>query len=224
MVFVYGDWEPFFASESHKPYFSALQDFVQSERECYEVYPPEDLVYEAFRLTPYQKTKVIILGQDPYHGEGQAHGLAFSVRPDVPLPPSLRNIMRELHDDLGIPISQSGSLNSWATQGVLLLNTTLTVRAHVAGSHQGHGWETFTDRVISAINEKTERCVFLLWGAAAQRKKSLVTQRHHIVIESAHPSPLSAHRGFFGSKPFSQANHALQESGRDPIDWTLSEI
>ena len=221
MVFMHGDWDDLLSPETQKPYFSALQAFVRSERERYEVYPPEELVYDAFRRTSFLQTKVVILGQDPYHGEGQAHGLAFSVQPGMAHPPSLRNIMKELHDDLGIPIPQSGSLIPWAEQGVLLLNTTLTVRAHEAGSHHGHGWETFTDHVISAINEKTERCVFLLWGASAQRKKGLLTRTHHVIIESAHPSPLSAHRGFFGSKPFSQANHALQEAGRSTVDWTL---
>lgn len=215
------DWEPLLDIESQQPYFSALQDFVRSERQSYEVYPPEDQTYEALRLTSYENTKVVILGQDPYHGKGQAHGLAFSVQLGVPLPPSLRNIFKELHDDLAIPTPTTGTLTPWAEQGVLLLNTTLTVRAGEAGSHQGRGWETLTNRIISAINDKQQRCVFILWGASARKKKTLITQSHHVVLESAHPSPLSAHNGFFGSKPFSQANRALTEANRGAIDWAL---
>lgn len=218
---MHGDWESLLLSETQKPYFSALQEFIDAERASFDVYPPESLVFEALRLTSFEETKVVILGQDPYHGEGQAHGLAFSVQPGVVIPPSLRNIMKELHDDLGITQSSSGTLTSWAEQGVLLLNTTLTVRTNSAASHQGHGWETFTDHIISLINKKSERCVFILWGAAARKKKTLITNDHHIVLESAHPSPLSAHHGFFGSKPFSQANAALREAQRGEINWVL---
>lgn len=216
-----GDWEPIVAAETQKPYFVTLQEFVRSERQHHQVFPPEDEVLEALKLTSYSETKVVILGQDPYHGDGQAHGLAFSVREGAAQPPSLRNIMKELSDDLGFAVPQSGSLNRWARQGVLLLNTTLTVRAHEPASHHGYGWEQFTDRIISAVNEKSDRCVFLLWGAHAQKKRSLITQDHHVVLESAHPSPLSARRGFFGSKPFSQTNTALREAQRGEIDWVL---
>lgn len=221
MIFMVGDWEPIVAAETQKPYFVTLQEFVRSERQHHQVFPPEDEVFEALKLTSYSETKVVILGQDPYHGDGQAHGLAFSVREGAAQPPSLRNIMKELSDDLGFAVPQSGSLNRWARQGVLLLNTTLTVRAHEPASHHGYGWEQFTDRIISAVNEKSDRCVFLLWGAHAQKKRSLITQDHHVVLESAHPSPLSARRGFFGSKPFSQTNTALREAQRGEIDWVL---
>ena len=222
MISMLGDWEPLFTEESHKPYFAHLVQFVQSERQRCEVFPPDGEVFEALRLTSCETTRVVIIGQDPYHGDGQAHGLAFSVRPGIALPPSLRNILKELNDDLGVAIPPTGSLKQWAEQGVLLLNSTLTVRAHEPASHHGHGWEQFTDRVISAVNEKNDRCVFLLWGSHARKKRSLITQRQHVVIESAHPSPLSAHRGFFGSKPFSQTNAALREANRGEIDWTLN--
>lgn len=221
MIFMVGDWESIVSAEFHKPYFVALQEFVQSERRLHQVFPPEDEVFEALRQTPYRETRVVIVGQDPYHGDGQAHGLAFSVREGTALPPSLRNILKELSDDLGVAMPRSGSLHHWARQGVLLLNTTLTVRAHEAASHQGHGWEQFTDRILSAVNDKTDRCVFLLWGAHAQKKRHVITRQQHVVLEAAHPSPLSAHRGFFGSKPFSQTNTALREVNRGEIDWVL---
>jgi uracil-DNA glycosylase len=183
------------------------------------VYPPADEVFAALHLTPFADTRVMILGQDPYHGPKQAHGLCFSVRRGVPKPPSLLNIFKELRDDLGIEMPDHGSLEAWARQGVLLLNATLTVRGGQAASHQGKGWEVFTDEVLAAVNAKPERVVFILWGASARRKKSLIDTSRHVVIESAHPSPLSAHNGFFGSKPFSRANAALVAAGRDPIDW-----
>jgi uracil-DNA glycosylase len=178
-------------------------------------------VFAALHLTPRASTKVVILGQDPYHGAGQACGLAFSVPPGVRPPPSLRNVFAELQSDLGIPPPSSGNLEPWARQGVLLLNTTLTVRGGASASHQGRGWETFTDEVIKAVDAKPERVVFILWGASARRKRALVDPARHVVIESAHPSPLSASNGFFGSRPFSRANSALAEAGREPVDWRL---
>ena len=177
--------------------------------------------FRALHLTPYAETKVFILGQDPYHGPGQANGLAFSVSDGVKIPPSLQNIHKELESDLGIPRPSHGQLEAWALQGVLLLNATLTVRARTAASHQKKGWETFTDQVISAVNEKDDRVVFILWGSTARKKKAIIDMTRHVVIESSHPSPLSAHRGFFGSRPFSAANEALVAAGRQPVDWTL---
>jgi uracil-DNA glycosylase len=215
------DWNPVLRAEFDKPYWAALQAFVRTERERARVYPPPEQVFAALHLTPFADTRVVILGQDPYHGPGQAHGLCFSVRDGVALPPSLVNIYKELSDDLGIPVPRHGNLEPWARQGVLLLNTTLTVRAGSAASHQGKGWETFTDEVIRAVDAKPHPVVFILWGGHARRKKQLLdTSRHH-VIESAHPSPLSAHNGFFGSKPFSRTNEALVGDGLEPIDWRL---
>lgn len=215
------DWNPLLRSEFDEPYWHELQRFVADERRNGPVFPPADDVFTALHLTPYADVKVVILGQDPYHGAGQAHGLCFSVRRGVTIPPSLRNVYQELRDDLGVPTPSHGNLEHWARQGVLLLNTTLTVRSGQAASHQGKGWERFTDRVISTVNDKTERVVFLLWGAPSRKKKSLVDTSRHTVIESAHPSPLSAHNGFFGSRPFSRANEALSEAGREPVDWRL---
>lgn len=215
------DWNPVLRTELDKPYWAELQHFVADERARGAVYPPEGDVFAALHLTPLAEVKVLILGQDPYHGPGQAHGLCFSVRPGVPPPPSLVNIFTELHSDLGIEAPSGGDLTPWARQGVLLLNATLTVRAHQAASHQGKGWETFTDQVIRAVNDKDERVVFVLWGASARRKKDLVDTSRHTIIESPHPSPLSAHRGFFGSRPFSRANEALVAAGREPVDWRL---
>jgi uracil-DNA glycosylase len=215
------DWNPVLRAELEKPYWRPLQEFVAGERARYPVYPSADEVFAALHLTPYAETKVLILGQDPYHGPGQAHGLCFSVRPGVPAPPSLVNIFKELQSDLGSPVPRNGSLEPWARQGVLLLNATLTVRAHKAASHQGKGWETFTDAVIRAVNDKPERVVFVLWGAYARKKRPLVDRTRHVVIESAHPSPLSASNGFFGSRPFSRANAALEAAGRTPVDWRL---
>jgi uracil-DNA glycosylase len=179
-------------------------------------------VFAALHLTPFADVKVVILGQDPYHGAGQAHGLCFSVRQGVPPPPSLVNIFKELHDDLGIDPPSHGCLDAWAHQGVLLLNATLTVRARQAASHQGKGWETFTGEVLRAVNAKPERVVFILWGASARKQRVLVDTSRHVVIESAHPSPLSAHNGFFGSRPFSRANAALEAAGREPVDWHVT--
>lgn len=215
------DWNPILRAELDAPYWHELQTFVRAERARATVYPPPDEVFSALHLTPYAATRVLILGQDPYHGPGQAHGLCFSVRRGVRIPPSLVNIHRELHDDLGVPIPDHGNLEAWARQGVLLLNATLTVRAAQAGSHQGKGWERFTDRVIGAVAAKPEHVVFVLWGGYARKKRALIDGDRHTIIESAHPSPLSAHNGFFGSKPFSRANAALLAHGQPPIDWAL---
>lgn len=216
------DWDPVLRSQFSEPYWSELQAFVEKERQQGPVYPPAPDVFAAFHLTPLAETKVVILGQDPYHGPGQAHGLCFSVHPGIAVPPSLRNIFQELRDDLGCSTPIGGSLEQWARSGVLLLNTTLTVRAGEAASHQGRGWETFTDKVIEVVDTERDGVVFILWGAASRQKKSLIDTNRHIVVESAHPSPLSAHNGFFGSRPFSKANEALKKFGSDPIDWCLS--
>jgi uracil-DNA glycosylase len=215
------DWNPVLRGEFAQPYWRELQTFVAGEREQHPVFPPHVDVFRALHLTPYADTKVLILGQDPYHGPGQAHGLCFSVRPGVAVPPSLVNIHKELEQDLGCPRPRHGNLEHWARQGVLLLNAVLTVRAHKANSHQGKGWEQFTDQVIRAVDAKSETVVFLLWGGYARRKRSLIDTTRHVVIESAHPSPLSAHNGFLGSRPFSRANAALEAAGRTPIDWCL---
>ncbi|NLD78408.1 MAG: uracil-DNA glycosylase [Acidimicrobiales bacterium] len=215
------DWNPVLRGEFIEDYWHELQDFVAAERSAGLVFPPDDEVFAALHLTPLATVKVVILGQDPYHGTGQAHGLCFSVRSGTPAPPSLRNIQRELVDDLGVAPPTTGDLTRWAGQGVLLLNTTLTVRAGQAGSHQGRGWERFTDQVIRAVSARNEPVVFVLWGAHARKKKALIDRRTHVVVESAHPSPLSAHNGFFGSRPFSRVNAALEARGREPVDWSL---
>ena len=217
------DWNPILRGEFDKPYWPILQQFVADERAQGAVYPPHDQVFAALHLTPYAEVKVLILGQDPYHGPRQAHGLCFSVPHGIQQPPSLQNIFAELRDDLGVEPPSHGNLEGWARQGVLLLNAFLTVRARQAASHRSAGWETFTDEVIRAVSAKPERVVFILWGAFARRKKSFVDLTRHVVIESAHPSPLSAHNGFFGSKPFSRANAALAAAGRQPIDWSLPD-
>ena len=209
--------------EFAKPYWEQLQRFVADQRARYTVFPPEPQVFAALHLTPYADTRAVIFGQDPYHGPRQAHGLCFSVQRDVAIPPSLANIYKELESDLGIAPPSHGNLESWARQGVLLLNTTLTVRAGQAASHNGKGWELFTDEVLRAVNAKPERVVLLLWGSAARKKKVLIDLSRHIVIESAHPSPLSAHNGFFGSRPFSRTNTALIEAGQKPVDWAIRD-
>lgn len=216
-----GDWQEVVGAETEKPYFRELRDFVDRERREHAVFPPEDEVFAALRRTPYAKVEAMILGQDPYHGEGQAHGLAFSVRPGVRTPPSLRNVFRELHDDVGCPVPEHGWLGPWAERGVLLLNAVLTVREGEPNSHKGKGWEEFTDAVIRAVSAKEERVVFVLWGAYAGKKEALIDGERHAVLRSAHPSPLSAKRGFFGSAPFSRANEALREAGRPEVDWCL---
>ncbi|MDH4115793.1 MAG: uracil-DNA glycosylase [Acidimicrobiia bacterium] len=217
------DWNPLLGGELSKPYWHDLMQFVAQERGRYSVYPPEEEVFAALHLTPFASVKVLILGQDPYHGPRQAHGLCFSVRKGVEKPPSLVNIHTELASDLGCPVPSHGSLEHWASQGVLLLNATLTVRARRAASHQKKGWETFTDAVIRAVNDKPERVVFVLWGSSARQKKGFVDMTRHTVIESPHPSPLSAHRGFFGSRPFSRANEALTAAGRSAVEWCIPD-
>ena len=198
-----------------------LTTFISREREQFAVYPPDDQVFAALSYFSPTETSVVILGQDPYHEHGQAHGLSFSVQPNIAIPPSLRNIFAERENDIGLQPPVHGTLTQWAQQGVLLLNTSLTVREGVAGSHAKKGWEAITDQIIRTVNDNTERCVFILWGAHAQAKRKLITQGHHAVLEAPHPSPLSAYRGFFGSSPFSRTNALLQEAGRAPINWNL---
>lgn len=217
-------WQAVVGEERHKPYFRELEKFLDVERREHTVFPPRDEVFTALKLTPYEDTNVLILGQDPYHDEGQAHGLAFSVRPGVTPPPSLHNIFKELHDDLGCRIPDNGYLVPWAEQGVLLLNTVLTVRAHSPNSHKGKGWEKFTDAVFRAVGEKEDPVVFVLWGGNARKKGKLIDGDRHTVVESAHPSPLSARNGFFGSKPFSKVNAALGAAGKPPIDWRIPDL
>jgi uracil-DNA glycosylase len=215
------DWNPLLRAEFDEPYWASLQQFVAEERAQAPVYPPHDEVFSALHLTSYAATRVMILGQDPYHGAGQAHGLAFSVRRGVRIPPSLANIHRELQTDLGVAPPDHGNLEAWARQGVLLLNTTLTVRGGEAASHQGRGWETFTDRVLRVVDAKPEHVVFILWGGHARKKRALIDHHRHTILESPHPSPLSAHNGFFGSRPFSRANDALRAHDQQPVDWSL---
>lgn len=212
-------WKQHLAPEFEKPYFVKLTKFVRQEYRTTTCYPPGKLIFNAFNLCPYDKAKVVIIGQDPYHGPGQAHGLCFSVNDGVPFPPSLQNIFKEIQTDLGTPVPQSGNLTRWAEQGVLLLNATLTVRAHQAGSHQRQGWEEFTDAAIKALTEGREHLVFILWGSYAQKKGAFIDRSRHLVLASAHPSPLSAFHGFFGNKHFSLANAYLEQHGETPINW-----
>lgn len=212
-------WREKLQSEFDAPYFAQLTDFVRHEYATTRVYPPGSQMFAAFDACPFDKVKVVILGQDPYHEPGQAHGLCFSVNDGVPFPPSLQNIFNEIHDDIGTPIPMSGDLSRWAHQGVLLLNATLTVRAHQAGSHQNKGWEQFTDAVIHRLAQDREHLVFILWGAYAQRKGEFIDRSRHLVLQSPHPSPLSAHRGFFGNRHFSRANEYLVAHGIEPVLW-----
>ncbi len=214
-------WSQLIEEESAKPYFRELQSFLKTQRKNQEVFPPEKEVFSAFELTPFENVKVVVLGQDPYHGDGQAHGLSFSVKKGIKIPPSLANIYKELHADLGVKIPEHGNLEKWAKQGVLLLNTVMTVRKAEAGSHQGKGWEIFTDRVIEVLSTQKSGLVFILWGSPSQKKASKVNPEHHHLILSPHPSPLSSYRGFFGSKPFSRTNEFLKNSGQYPIEWSI---
>ena len=214
-------WQPILAAEANKPYLAKLEAFLDEEWRTQTVFPPRDQIFSALGLTPFDAVRVLIVGQDPYHDDGQAHGLAFSVQPGVRPPPSLVNMFKELETDLGVPRGKNGFLEPWARQGVLLLNTSLTVRAHAAASHKGKGWESFTDAIIRAVAAKSEHVVFVLWGGHAQKKLGLIDASKHTVIQSAHPSPLSAHNGFFGSKPFSKINAALLEHGQPEVDWRV---
>lgn len=218
-VKIESSWKSVLKSEFESPYFKELAEFVRSEYKSTTVYPPASLIFSAFNLCPFNSIKVVIIGQDPYHGPSQAHGLSFSVNDGVPFPPSLRNIFKELSSDIGSPIPPSGNLTRWAKQGVMLLNATLTVRAHQAASHQKRGWEQFTDAVIGQISALRPHVVFILWGAYAQKKSSLIDTSRHLILSSAHPSPLSAHNGFFGNHHFSRANSWLLSHNIPPIDW-----
>ncbi len=216
-------WRRVLVEEFDKPYFLRLREFVAEERSVADVYPPEEDVFNAFKLTPNEKVNVLLLGQDPYHDERQAHGLCFSVCPGVTQPPSLRNIFKELHDDIGCRIPNNGFLEPWALQGILMLNVVLTVRAHQPASHRNQGWEHFTDAAIRAVSDKGDPVVFVLWGGFAQKKIKLIDVQRHVIIQSAHPSPLSAKK-FFGSRPFSKINAALKDLGKPPIDWQLPDL
>lgn len=215
------DWLPALQEEFKKPYYAELYKKVLEEYKQTQIFPPADDIFNAFHFTPLSEVKVVIIGQDPYHNVGQAHGLCFSVKPDVDIPPSLVNIYKELHDDVGCYIPDNGYLEKWAKQGVLMLNSVLTVRAHQANSHQGLGWEKFTDAVIRAVNEQDRPIVYMLWGRPAQNKAKSVNNPKHLLLKAPHPSPLSAHRGFFGCKHFSQANEYLKKNGLEPIDWQI---
>lgn len=218
------DWSNYLDVEFEKPYYQRLRKFLIHEYRTKIIYPNMYDIYNALHYTPFEETKVVILGQDPYHGPNQAHGLSFSVQPGIEPPPSLQNIFKELHDDLGCYIPNHGCLTKWAKQGVLLLNTVLTVRQGQPNSHRGIGWEQFTDQVIKTLNEREQPVVFILWGRFAQSKKALITGKHHLILESPHPSPLSAARGFFGSRPFSKTNQFLREIGVKEIDWQIENL
>lgn len=219
-----GSWEKALKGEFSKDYYKKLFVKIQEEYQTRTIYPPADDIFNAFHFTPLEEVKVVILGQDPYHEPGQAHGLCFSVKPQVPIPPSLVNIYKELEDDLGCYIPNNGYLEKWARQGVLMLNTVLTVRAHQANSHKDLGWEQFTDAAIRVLAEQDRPMVFVLWGKPAQRKKEMIHNPKHLILESSHPSPLSAYRGFFGSRPFSRINAYLEQNGLEPIDWQIENI
>jgi len=215
-------WKKILWEEFQSPYFSDLKSFLVEEKQKYTIYPPGNLIFNAYSRTPFDLVKVVILGQDPYHGNRQAHGLCFSVPSGIPQPPSLVNIFKELNTDLDIPVPEHGNLEKWADQGVLLLNATLTVRDSQAGSHQNRGWETFTNRTIQLISELKSGIVFLLWGRYAQAKETLIDDQKHLILKAAHPSPLSAYNGFFGCKHFSKSNETLEKQGNTPINWALS--
>lgn len=221
---IQNDWLAPLKPEFAKPYYAELFQFVKNEYATRQIFPPADDIFNAFHLTPLHEVKVVILGQDPYHNDGQAHGLCFSVKPDVDIPPSLVNIYQELHDDLGCYIPNNGYLTKWAKQGVLMLNTVLTVRAHQANSHRGMGWEQFTDAAIRILNEQDRPIVFILWGSPAQKKAQMLNNPKHLILKAPHPSPLSAYRGFFGSRPFSQTNEFLVKNGLEPIDWQIENV
>lgn len=220
---IHNSWQTILTDEFEKEYYQKLRNFLKKEYTTQKIHPDMYHIYEALELTPYEKVKVVILGQDPYHGVNQAHGLSFSVQPGVKIPPSLNNIYKELQSDLGISPVKHGNLVSWAKQGVLLLNTVLTVREGQAYSHRGKGWEILTDKIIEKLNEREKPIVFILWGKPAQEKMKMIDKSRHIILTSAHPSPLSAHRGFLGSKPFSKTNDVLMALGETPIDWQLPE-
>jgi len=224
MAAISNDWLAPLSGEFRKPYYRKLYETVMAEYRAREIYPAPDDIFNAFAFTPLANVKVVIFGQDPYHEPGQAHGLCFSVKPDVAIPPSLVNIYKELHEDCGCYVPNNGYLKKWADQGVLLLNTVLTVRAHAAHSHKNIGWEEFTDAAIRVLNEQDRPMVFILWGKPAQMKKSMLNNPKHLILEAPHPSPLSAYRGFFGSRPFSQANKYLKANGLEPIDWQIENI
>lgn len=224
MAAINNDWLDVLKEEFRKPYYKKLFETVNEEYKTRLIFPPADDIFNAFHLTPLHKVKVVIFGQDPYHNHGQAHGLCFSVKKGVDIPPSLVNIYQELHDDVGCNIPNNGYLVKWAKQGVLMLNTVLTVRAHMANSHRGIGWEEFTDAAIRILDEQDRPLVFILWGRPAQMKKSMLHNPRHLILEAPHPSPLSAYRGFFGSRPFSKTNAFLRENGLEEIDWQIEDV
>ena len=224
MAAINGDWLEALKDEFKKDYYKQLFEKVNEEYRTRLIFPPANDIFNAFHLTPLKDVKVVILGQDPYHGNNQAHGLCFSLKPEVEIPPSLVNIYKELHDDLGCTIPDHGYLVKWAKQGVLMLNTVLTVRAHQANSHRGIGWEEFTDAAIRVLNTQDRPIVFILWGRPAQMKKAMLNNPKHLILEAPHPSPLSSYRGFFGSRPFSKTNQFLEANGVEPIDWQIDEL
>ncbi|MED4206954.1 uracil-DNA glycosylase [Neobacillus mesonae] len=224
MAILKNDWAPLLEGEFEKPYYQRLREILLEEYQTRVIYPEQYDIYNALHLTPFNDTKVVIIGQDPYHGPGQAHGLSFSVKPEVGIPPSLQNIYKELQSDLGCYIPNNGYLVKWAEQGVLMLNAVLTVRAGTPNSHKGLGWEIFTDKVIEKLNQRQTPVVFILWGKFAQQKQQLITSPHHFIIKSPHPSPFSANRGFFGSRPFSTTNAILRKNGMQEIDWQIPNL
>lgn len=221
---LHNDWQNFLSEEFEKPYYQSLRNFLLSEYQTHQIFPDKNDIFNALHYTALADVKVVLIGQDPYHDDNQAHGLAFSVKPTQKIPPSLVNIYKELHDDIGCPVPSHGYLKKWADQGVLLLNTVLTVRAHEANSHQGKGWEQFTDAIIRILNAQDRPIVYFLWGKPAQKKKSMLTHPKHLILEAPHPSPLSCYRGFYGSKPFSRANVFLTSHGIPEIDWSIDPI